>query len=116
LQDFQEGDIDIQGNDTMYIYGTLKIEDPLTSASEFKNWKIYHVLGWAIEITKVQEDVKSKQTNYFFDGLFGFGKYEGPTNQEVQYKISGTFQEPSGKLEFSGEYTTTDEFYSQKGR
>jgi hypothetical protein len=68
----------------------------------------------AIQVTKVQEDSKYNQTNYFFDGLFGFGKYEGPAKQEVQYNIRGTFQEPSGKLEFAGKYTTTDEFYSQK--
>jgi hypothetical protein len=114
FQELQEGDLDIQGNESMGIYGTLKIEDPLTSTVEFKNYKIYHALGWAIQITKLQQDTKYKQTNYFFDGLFGFGKYEGPTNQEVQYHIRGTFQEPSGKLEFTGKYTTTDEFYSQK--
>jgi hypothetical protein len=92
LQEFQEGSIDIQGNDAMYIYGTLKIEDPVTSTTEFKNWKLYHALGWAIDITKIQQDVRNNQTNYFFNGIFWFGEQEG-TDQDVQYKIVGTFQE-----------------------
>ena len=113
LQEFQEGSIDIQGNDTMYIYGTLKIEDPLTSTAEFKNWKIYHAFGWAIDITKIQEDVRNNQTNYFFNGIFGFGVQEG-TDQDVQYKIVGTFQQPSGKLEFSGKYSTIEALLTER--
>ena len=75
----------------------LKIEDALTSTAQFKNYKIYHALGSAIQITKVQEDTKYKQTNYFFDVLFGFGKYEGPTNQEVQYHIRRHISRTFGK-------------------
>ncbi len=57
--------------------------------------KIYHAFGWAIDITKIQEDVRNNQTNYFFNGIFGFGEQAG-TDQDVQYKIVGTFQKPSG--------------------
>ncbi len=115
LQEFQGGDLDIQGNDSMGIYGTLKIEDPLTSTAEFKNYKINQALGWAMEITKLQDHVKNKQTNYFFDGIFGFGEHEG-TNQDVQYKVAGTFQIPSGKLEFSGKYGTIEELLAERAR
>ena len=54
-------------------------------------------------ISAVFKRLKNNQTNYFFDGIFGFGEHQG-TNQDVQYKVAGTFQIPSGKLEFSGKY------------
>ena len=114
LQEFQQGDFDIHvKNNDLGIYGKLKIENPLTSTPEFKNWKIYHALGWSMYITKVQEDVKNNQTNYFFDGILGFGEHQG-TNQDVQYKVAGIFQIPSGKLEFSGKYGTIEELLRER--
>lgn len=72
------------------------------------------MLGWAIDITNIQEDSKYNQTNHFFDGLYGRGKHEGTSNPEVLYKIDGTSKNPSDKLQFVGKYTTEDRFFSER--
>ena len=99
LQEFQEATLDRQGNEDISILGVLKMEDPATSTTGLKNWKIYQIIGWAIGITKVQEDTKYNQTNYFFDGLFSIGKHQGTFESgsivQNRWHIPRTFWETS---------------------
>lgn len=97
-----------------FIAGGLKMEDKKASAVDLISWKLYQIVGWSLKKTGSKEDLKNNQTTYTFNGLLSIGLESALSNPTIVYKITGTFQEPSGVLTVTGKETTVDKFFLER--